>query len=1075
MKVSELLDVLRDEWYSINEDIKSLSSLKKPAGSEFVDRLKRIEERALSLRNPLLELVKQMHENFPEERDFVKSAGMRASEMLEEFCELVTKTREELSAVFTGESELEKLNEKIAALEKEAREVESELGASEAAYSKRAEEYERIRDDVEREFSTLASEVRQAFIRDVAPYAEDVEIKLAGKPVTLETLLDEYSGGAGALEISPKGRFVGKITGKASIGEIKARTELFELKLKHFSSKYEEVKKKKLEKEEKILREFSDLPSLKERCDSLRERKEEIAETLAELRKRRAEIDALLARNREMLKESATLFIRDRLLEGYERAHESIRSVLDFSAEKVEKWEFAGDDLEKKEMRSLIRELKQKLQALGDKKRELEARVEELTENLRASQFTVEEQNSRISELMENLDAMEQELTKLKERHKKLEHEHRKLENEHALAKEQIDKLLKIKEEKKLLEEEKAVLEKIRIDNEAKIEELGREIEEYVSRIKLLEGFEKENATLKTELASAKRNVERLESEVAELKDRLTTTLAEKANLEKELSRQKEEFETLVEKLNAEKVTLEAELEELRDERNELASRVKLLEKYEKEAKRSKGELLAARDRIAELEDTIKKLEAGLAELEATKKKLEEELNNTRQELSRRLEELKVTRGEKEELENLREKLEGEIQELISRIKLLESYEKENQELKQRLAVEESKVRKLEAQLETAREQITSLTAGKDKNAKELEEAKGRIKTLLEENSQMERQISRMMEKLYEFEALKGEHEKLKQKSSEQEEVLSRLRKELESLTREKEELEKLAREYHSLREEVTSKTKAMEELKEKVQKLKQYEEKCRALEKENLLLYGRVDSAVREQKERDVEIERLRRELAKLSAEMELLKNENSRLKQKLLQAGGRVEKELKELEKEIFAALEKAAKGVEACLRKYSAKQVDTAIEGASQSIKKLYTLSASVDGIEGEVERCVSFLRVAVEYLGDAKLGVGVAPGVREGKEARAEFLSQAAQLIKNATATAEKIFSRIEASAYKSAKQLEKKYSSLMEEKEKLEGEVRELKKLLEEKNRELKKKEELLERYIEQKTSALRRT
>ena len=114
------------------------------------------------------------------------------------------------------------------------------------------------------------------------------------------------------------------------------------------------------------------------------------------------------------------------------------------------------------------------------------------------------------------------------------------------------------------------------------------------------------------------------------------------------------------------------------------------------------------------------------------------------------------------------------------------------------------------------------------------------------------------------------------------------------------------------------------------------------------------------------------------------------------------------------------------------------------------------------------------MAKEYLEDAKLGVGVAPGAKEGKEARAEFLAQAASLIRNAKDAAERIFSSIEASTYKSVKQLEKKYRTLLEEKQKLEEELSELRNQLKEKDRELRKKEELLERYIEQKTSALRR-
>lgn len=486
-----------------------------------------------------------------------------------------------------------------------------------------------------------------------------------------------------------------------------------------------EVEKESLRLEQRLRAVEEEAKDVEERIASIEAEISKIEanrETLQEkLMKKRAE-------HSEIKKENEMRQLRIKELK------EKIQSLKD-EQEKFAKLKTHIKLLESKNLEAMLKQLKERENALIGKEKELLARIAQTREaieklkkasslcpvcestlNERKKKILIEKKNNeikrfeaqhkdiikRLKEITEQIGAVEKEIEKLNElkreyaRYENVANELKELANALENEKAQIKDLGGLEREIGNIEKE---LERLKAEKELKLAELKElEVSEELSlRTKATE-LKHRKEFLKNNIKHAKQNIEKLESDASRIRARIESIEKEKEDIAKEIEEKSEKIEKLKEKLlklETEKTKKSESLRELINKKESIATQTEKmrhsLDSFESEKRLLEREINEARVdigknevRLADLEEELKSFQGVRFLMDLSLKELKKELPKIEKELgSIGPVNLRAAESIKEEEESLLEvkekiqKLERERDAVIDMINKIEVKKKE--------------------------------------------------------------------------------------------------------------------------------------------------------------------------------------------------------------------------------------------------------------------------------------------------------------------------------------------------------------------------------------------------------------
>ncbi|RMF89704.1 MAG: hypothetical protein D6733_05765, partial [Methanobacteriota archaeon] len=628
-KVFKAISRLKDRWYGIGDSIEGLPRFNETVDEEFISFLKEVFKNAQGARSDLEEVSQEL-------RGMLSGKSGAINKVYREARPGVDTLVEQLQEYVETLERIKAYSKELPALQKEHKALAEALKKRAAQYEKRKEEYEGLKRVYEERqskvleaFESENAQILGSFKDALAPIVEGCRIKVSGSALSLEELY-ELAVVDGADEkvvlepISVKG-LRGVLSGKEST-ELKSRLDFVRMQIRESRERYEQISEERFQREEDILREFSQMPGLH---GELVEMEEEIKGEKAreeELQRQISERRDFTSKKSRFTGKDGVLHMRDSLLETYNSAHANVRSFLDFCKKNLEGFEFQQKDIEKRELQASVKELEARVAELTGERDSLRSHVRKLEKDLKETAFTVEKLEKELEARTASLEESQAAAEQLKEELKSLGESYDAIRLESEERAREIEKLAPLVDIRKELEVEVAALKKDVKEKTGHIKALEGENADLKAEVALLKKLGEENTGLKGEIKQLKQGLSEKEAALSATSEKLASQTSQSAKLQKEL----EESRIHNKELSKEVKEKSSRIQVLEDEAEKLRAEVALLKKLGEENTELKGELKRLSEALVKTESDLAATSEKLANETSLRMKLEGEQKESR-------------------------------------------------------------------------------------------------------------------------------------------------------------------------------------------------------------------------------------------------------------------------------------------------------------------------------------------------------------------------------------------------------------------------------------------------------------
>lgn len=356
----DAVERLREEWRALGEAVTAAVEAEQGelsaclAGVEKAcRRLEEVLEGAFRAVSASCDDATRVSELYSQAKKAVQDISRTAAEL-----------REKCDASAEAERSLESLQKELERYEEMLESAREQAEMARQRYRRRMEEYAKVRSSLDDELSAQLALLKHEFVREVAGFSEELEFRARGMKVSAERLLEEFCRGE-RTEIAPRAGIVGKLM--PGTQEVRASINLVEMKLREYRDEIEALRRRRMEREIRVLQEFSDLPALRSEMLAAERRCGEIEERISSVRSRIGELRGTRVGAEQVL------VAMGRLAEGWRTAENAVAQVF-------EMWD--GDerdaDPERRALRRRVKELREALGRSEEEVAELRQRLEEL-------------------------------------------------------------------------------------------------------------------------------------------------------------------------------------------------------------------------------------------------------------------------------------------------------------------------------------------------------------------------------------------------------------------------------------------------------------------------------------------------------------------------------------------------------------------------------------------------------------------------------------------------------------------------------------------------------------------------
>jgi len=422
----EQLVNIRNEWYETIKKCEKLVDFTSAYDGNFAEHLREIQYSLKNIKNELATINPELKKIFPEKREEIDKHIEAISKFITKIIENIDKNLKEIEEFKELSKKIEEYENELMTTKKELEKVEEELKEVCKKYNARKGEFERVKGRIIGGIEKELFDIKKKFINDLTPLTEGYEIYIGGEKKKIEKLFDELLNDPKKIEYvkiirSPsKKSLLSIFKGKEDEMSDKARSVVLKYLAEEVTEKAIPLKKKKDETLLKLDIEFSDLKGLEIACKKAMKRKEEIDKTKKELISKIEELRKKPAM--EYAEYNKILSLREEYLEKFKECTALIKSFLNTFEELIEKYEPPEEDVEKRELREELRELKKRFELKNMENKELKEKISSLEKE-------IGKLKSDLQEITEEKKSLEEELKTLKKEKEELEERFSQIKN----------------------------------------------------------------------------------------------------------------------------------------------------------------------------------------------------------------------------------------------------------------------------------------------------------------------------------------------------------------------------------------------------------------------------------------------------------------------------------------------------------------------------------------------------------------------------------------------------------------------------------------------------------------------
>jgi chromosome segregation ATPase len=460
--ISKRLAAFKDIWYGIARKIEELSRYKSGFDDEFKNALKDILKSLQKCRHKLETVNPSIKHNLPSMSSEIDKRTTAVITAIDEFSRAVEKDVENVINLRKLKKRANDIEETIERMEIRFRDVESKTSDFCTRYFERKKEYKREHGIIDEKINAKIDRVRKNFYEKIKPIVEEYDIVFGAQEIEINQLFSTilqnpaFVEGVSLVPKEVKMGFFDSIFKKTEDMDKGAKETVLRYVSKEIASDAKPIEALKMQALVKLDSKFADLKGLERACSDAEKRRSEIMAPRQDLLNELSNIRKSDAFSYEDY--DKVFSIREAYLKMFNEKTPALREFLSFVTRSFEGYEYEPD-VEKRELKSQIKELVSNIKTLEEENRTVKALEKEKTalrnkldEIKTASRRVISKQETENVRLKEKLEGISKEYAKYKK--DAVGTLTKELEKQDAVKKDLESKMVELMNEKDVIKEE---------------------------------------------------------------------------------------------------------------------------------------------------------------------------------------------------------------------------------------------------------------------------------------------------------------------------------------------------------------------------------------------------------------------------------------------------------------------------------------------------------------------------------------------------------------------------------------------------------------------------------------------
>ncbi|MFQ5560671.1 MAG: hypothetical protein ACE5FU_08815, partial [Nitrospinota bacterium] len=264
-KVFKLASRLKEGWYGVGDSIESIPDFKDTEDKSFIGFTQKLLKDSKDAYSNLEIVSQELRGVLAGKSGAITKMHKEASAAVEALIQKLEEHTDTIGRMALYRKNLPSLKKKHGELAASLKKLADKYQETKEQYDAQKTAYEKKQKGVNELFDSKNSSILGDFIGALTPILEGCALKMSGNKVSAEELynLAVVDGADGKIVLEPvsvKG-LRGVLSGREST-EIKSRLDFVRMQINESRARYRRISEEKFQREEEILKEFSEMPRL---------------------------------------------------------------------------------------------------------------------------------------------------------------------------------------------------------------------------------------------------------------------------------------------------------------------------------------------------------------------------------------------------------------------------------------------------------------------------------------------------------------------------------------------------------------------------------------------------------------------------------------------------------------------------------------------------------------------------------------------------------------------------------------------------------------------------------------------
>ncbi len=412
-EVSAKLVEFKDAWYAIAKQCEVLSEHKSGLEAAFETSLNGIYNSIKKCDKHLKEIEPSLKHLLPSKKEEIEALASGVLAALGEFGTTIEQQLEDVRAFKRMSKDLKGLVERLESMEEEFREAESKTSEICTRYFERKKDYNQAKERITGAMRGKLEGIKGRFFQKVEPIVHGYNLTLTGRPIDIDALfirLFEKPLDVEAVELLPKESSKGLLdafTGKKEMNKT-AKEAVLKYMAQEILAEAKPTKDQEAMEIHRLDAHYADLRALEAGCREAEKKREELSKPRNEIM---AEISRLKKSDAFFLGEyDGILELRKKYLGIFNNTNEKVKALLSGSEELLAGYTEIEPDIEKRELRGQIKQLKSVIVDMERERLRVEGLLKEERERNKGSEETIAMYREKLKGMRAHIQRLEEEI-----------------------------------------------------------------------------------------------------------------------------------------------------------------------------------------------------------------------------------------------------------------------------------------------------------------------------------------------------------------------------------------------------------------------------------------------------------------------------------------------------------------------------------------------------------------------------------------------------------------------------------------------------------------------------------------